>query len=170
MLSTPWRGIRQIEFTGCQLYVDEGACVRFEYEVSGGLLLGVEILSSRWYFTDPGPTLRVYESSPATGARPGSTLVRCTRAAVDSDSFEAEDDATLEQTGEWTTVRTSRTRSRRPCRWRETRASSSRSTAGGTLQRGAQRVLPRGGLIAPAACVDCVIDPKPAKWASGVRH
>ena len=106
MLSTPWRGIRQIEFTGCQLYVDEGACVRFEYEVSGGLLLGVEILSSRWYFTDPGPTLRVYESSPATGARPGSTLVRCTRAAVDSDSFEAEDDATLEQIGEWTTVYT----------------------------------------------------------------
>ena len=104
MLSTPWRGIRHIEATGRQLYVDEGACVRFEYEVSGGLLLGVEILSSRWYFTDPGPTLRVYESSPATGARPGSTLVRCTRAAVDSDSFEAEDDATLEQTGEWTTV------------------------------------------------------------------
>ena len=104
MLSTPWRGIRHIEATGRQLYVDEGACVRFEYEATGGLLLGVEILSSRWYFTDPGPTLRVYESSPATGARPGSTLVRCTRAAVDSDSFEAEDDATLEQTGEWTTV------------------------------------------------------------------
>ena len=106
MLSTPWRGIRHIEETGHQLYVDEGACVRFEYEASGGLLLGVEILSSRWYFTDPGPTLRVYESSPATGARPGSTLVRCTRAAVDSDSFEAEDDATLEQMGEWTTVYT----------------------------------------------------------------
>ena len=106
MLCTPWRGIRHIEGTGYQLYVDEGACVRFEYEASGGLLLGVEILSSRWYFTDPGPTLRVYESSPATGARPGSTLVRCTRAAVDSDSFEAEDDATLEQTGEWTTVYT----------------------------------------------------------------
>ena len=104
MLSTPWRGIRHIEGTGYQLYVDEGACVRFEYEASGGLLLGVEILSSRWYFTDPGPTLRVYESSPATGARPGITLVGCTRAAVDSDSFEAEDDATLEQTGEWTTV------------------------------------------------------------------
>ena len=106
MLCTPWRGIRHIEGTGYQLYVDEGACVRFEYEASGGLLLGVEILSSRWYFTDPGPTLRVYESSPATGARPGSTLVRCTRAAVDSDSFEAEDDATLEETGEWTTVYT----------------------------------------------------------------
>ena len=104
MLCTPWRGIRHIEGTGYQLYVDEGACVRFEYEASGGLLLGVEILSSRWYFTDPGPTLRVYESSPATGARPGITLVGCTRAAVDSDSFEAEDDATLEQTGEWTTV------------------------------------------------------------------
>ena len=106
MLCTPWRGIRHIEGTGYQLYVDEGACVRFEYEASGGLLLGVEILSSRWYFTDPGPTLRVYESSPATGARPGITLVGCTRAAVDSDSFEAEDDATLEQTGEWTTVYT----------------------------------------------------------------
>ena len=106
MLCTPWRGIRQIEINGYQLYVDEGACVRFEYEASGGLLLGVEILSSRWYFTDPGPTLRVYESSPATVARPGSTLVRCKRAAVDSDSFEAEDDATLEQTGEWTTVYT----------------------------------------------------------------
>ena len=106
MLCTPWRGIRHIEGTGYQLYVDEGACVRFEYEASGGLLLGVEILSSRWYFTDPGPTLRVYESSPATGALPGSTLVKCTRAAIDSDSFEAEDDATLEQTGEWTTVYT----------------------------------------------------------------
>ena len=106
MLCTPWRGIRHIEGTGYQLYVDEGACVRFEYEASGGLLLGVEILSSRWYFTDPGPTLRVYESSPATGARPGITLVGCTRAAIDSDSFEAEDDATLEQTGEWTTVYT----------------------------------------------------------------
>ena len=106
MLCTPWRGIRHIEGTGYQLYVDEGACVRFEYEASGGLLLGVEILSSRWYFTDPGPTLRVYESSPATGARPGITLVGCTRAAVDSDSFEAEDDATLEQIGEWTTVYT----------------------------------------------------------------
>ena len=106
MLCTPWRGIRHIEGTGYQLYVDEGACVRFEYEASGGLLLGVEILSSRWYFTDPGPTLRVYESSPATGARPGITLVGCTRAAVDSDSFEAEDDATLEQMGEWTTVYT----------------------------------------------------------------
>ena len=106
MLCTPWRGIRHIEGRGYQLYVDEGACVRFEYEASGGLLLGVEILSSRWYFTDPGPTLRVYESSPATGALPGSTLVKCTRAAIDSDSFEAEDDATLEQTGEWTTVYT----------------------------------------------------------------
>ena len=106
MLCTPWRGIRHIEGRGYQLYVDEGACVRFEYEASGGLLLGVEILSSRWYFTDPGPTLRVYESSPATGARPGITLVGCTRAAVDSDSFEAEDDATLEQMGEWTTVYT----------------------------------------------------------------
>ena len=106
MLCTPWRGIRHIEGTGYQLYVDEGACVRFEYEASGGLLLGVEILSSRWYFTDPGPTLRVYESSPATGALPGSTLVKCTRAAIDSDSFESEDDATLEQTGEWTTVYT----------------------------------------------------------------
>ena len=107
MLCTPWRGIRHVEGRGYQLYVDEGACVRFEYEASGGLLLGVEILSSRWYFTDPGPTLRVYESSPATdGARPGITLVGCTRAAVDSDSFEAEDDATLEQTGEWTTVYT----------------------------------------------------------------
>ena len=104
MLSTPWRGIRHIEGTGYQLYVDEGACMRFEYEASGGLLLGVEILSSRWLFPVEAPTLRVYESSPATGARPGSTLVRCTRAAVDSDSFEAEDDATLEQTGEWTTV------------------------------------------------------------------
>ena len=82
MLSTPYRGIRHIEGTGYQLYVDEGACVRFEYEASGGLLLGVEILSSRWYFTDPGPTLRVYESSPATGARPGITLVGCTRAAA----------------------------------------------------------------------------------------
>ena len=106
MMCTPWRGIRHIEAMGYQLYVDEGACVRFEYEASGGLLLGVEILSSRWYFTDPGPTLRVYESSPATVARPGSTLVRCKRAAVDSDSFEAEDDATLEQMGEWTTVYT----------------------------------------------------------------
>ena len=106
MLCTPWRGIRHIEGRGYQLYVDEGACVRFEYEASGGLLLGVEILSSRWYFTDPGPTLRVYESSPATGALPGSTLVKCTRAAIDSDSFEAEDDATMEQTGEWTTVYT----------------------------------------------------------------
>ena len=33
-------------------------------------------------------------------------MARCTRAAIDSDSFEAEDDATLEQTGEWTTVYT----------------------------------------------------------------
>ena len=106
MLSTPWRGIRHIEATGRQLYVDEGACVRFEYEASGGLLLGVEILSSRWLFPVEAPTLRVYESSPATVARPGSTLVRCKRAAVDSDSFEAEDDATLEETGEWTTVYT----------------------------------------------------------------
>ena len=106
MLSTPWRGIRHIEATGRQLYVDEGACVRFEYEASGGLLLGVEILSSRWLFPVEAPTLRVYESSPATVARPGSTFVRCTRAAVDSDSFEAEDDATLEETGEWTTVYT----------------------------------------------------------------
>ena len=108
MLSTPWRGIRQIEFTGCQLYVDEGACVRFEYMASGGLLLGVEILSSRWYFTDPAerPQLRVYDSSPqnGNGCLRGSTSVKETRAAVDSDSFEAEDDATLEQTGEWTTV------------------------------------------------------------------
>ena len=30
MLCTPWRGIRHIEVTGHQLYVDEGACVRFE--------------------------------------------------------------------------------------------------------------------------------------------
>ena len=110
MLCTPWRGIRHIEGTGYQLYVDEGACVRFEYEASGGLLLGVEILSSRWYFTDPAerPQLRVYDSSPQNGndCLRGSTSVKCTRAAIDSDSFEAEDDATLEQTGEWTTVYT----------------------------------------------------------------
>ena len=103
MLCTPWRGIRHIEGTGYQLYVDEGACMRFEYEASGGLLLGVEILSSRWLFVGvEAPTLRV--SSPQHGALRGSTSVKCTRAAVDSDSFEAEDDATLEQTGEWTTV------------------------------------------------------------------
>ena len=110
MLCTPWRGIRHIEVTGYQLYVDEGACVRFEYEASGGLLLGVEILSSRWYFTDPAerPQLRVYDSSPQNGndCLRGNTSVKCTRAAIDSDSFEAEDDATLEQTGEWTTVYT----------------------------------------------------------------
>ena len=108
MLCTPWRGIRHIEAMGYQLYVDEGACVRFEYMASGGLLLGVEILSSRWYFTDPAerPQLRVYDSSPQNGndCLRGSTSVKCTRAAIDSDSFEAEDDATLEQTGEWTTV------------------------------------------------------------------
>ena len=81
--------------------------MRFEYEASGGLLLGVEILSSRWLFVGvEAPTLRVYESSPATGARPGSTLVRCTRAAVDSDSFEAADASDLDETGEWTTVYT----------------------------------------------------------------
>ena len=110
MLCTPWRGIRHIEVTGHQLYVDEGACVRFEYEASGGLLLGVEILSSRWFLTEPPepPKLRVYDSSPQNGnsCLRGSTSVKCTRAAVDSDSFEAEDDATLEQTGEWTTVYT----------------------------------------------------------------
>ena len=108
MLCTPWRGIRHIEAMGYQLYVDEGACVHFEYMASGGLLLGVEILSSRWYFTDPAerPQLRVYDSLPenGNGCLRGSTSVKCTRAAVDSDSFEAEDDATLEQTGEWTTV------------------------------------------------------------------
>ena len=103
MLSTRWRGIRHIEATGRQLYVDEGACVRFEYEASGGLLLGVEILSSRWLFVGvEAPTLRV--SSPQHGVLRGSTSVKCTRAAVDSDSFEAEDDATLDETGEWTTV------------------------------------------------------------------
>ena len=152
MLSTPWRGIRQIEFTGCQLYVDEGACVRFEYEVSGGLLLGVEILSSRWYFTDPGPTLRVYESSPATGARPGSTLVRCTRAAVDSDSFEAEDDATLEQTGSGRPCTGSRTRSRRPCTLaRNTRVVVRATAAAALWQRGgAQRSAWR--FDCPTAC------------------
>ena len=110
MLCTPWRGIRHIEAMGYQLYVDAGACVRFEYMASGGLLLGVEILSSRWYFTDPAerPQLRVYDSSPqnGNGCLRGSTSVKETRAAVDSDSFEAEDDATLEQTGEWTTVYT----------------------------------------------------------------
>ena len=75
----------------------------FEYEASGGLLLGVEILSSRWYFTDPAeaPTLRV--SSPQNGVLRGSTSVKSTRAHVDSDSFE--DDATLDHAGEeWTTV------------------------------------------------------------------
>ena len=103
MLCTPWRGIRHIELTRCQLYVDEGACMSFEYEASGGLLLGVEILSSRWYFTDPAeaPTLRV--SSPQNGVLRGSTSVKSTRAHVDSDSFE--DDATLDHAGEeWTTV------------------------------------------------------------------
>jgi hypothetical protein len=105
MLCTPWRGIRHIEVTGHQLYVDEGACVRFEYEASGGLLLGVEILSSRWFFDEPGeaPALRVYESSLATGARPGSTSVKCTRADAESDSFEAANDD-LDQVWEWTTV------------------------------------------------------------------
>ncbi len=103
MLSTPWRGIRHIEGSGYQLYVDEGACMRFEYEASGGLLLGVEILSSRWLFVGvEAPTLRV--SSPQHDVLPGTTSVKCTRAAVDSDSFEAEDDATLDETGEWTTV------------------------------------------------------------------
>ena len=108
MLCTPWRGIRHIEVTGYQLYVDEGACVRFEYEASGGLLLGVEILSSRWLFDEPGeaPALRVYDSSPqnGNGCLRGSTSVKCTRADVDSDSFEAADDD-LDQIGvEWTTV------------------------------------------------------------------
>ena len=103
MLSTPYRGIRHIEGTGYQLYVDEGACMRFEYEASGGLLLGVEILSSRWLFVGvEAPTLRV--SSPQHGVLRGSTSVKSTRAVVDSDSFEAADDATLDETGEWTTV------------------------------------------------------------------
>ena len=82
MLCTPWRGIRHIEGTGYQLYVDEGACVRFEYEASGGLLLGVEILSSRWLFVGvEAPTLRV--SSPQHDVLPGTTSVKSTRAAVD---------------------------------------------------------------------------------------
>ena len=103
MLSTPYRGIRHIEGSGYQLYVDEGACMRFEYEASGGLLLGVEILSSRWLFVGvEAPTLRV--SSPQHGVLRGGTSVKSTRAAVDSDSFEAADDATLDETGEWTTV------------------------------------------------------------------
>jgi hypothetical protein len=103
MLSTPWRGIRHIEGTGYQLYVDEGACMRFEYEASGGLLLGVEILSSRWLFVGvEAPTLRV--SSPQHDVLPGTTSVKCTRAAVDSDSFEAADASDLDETGEWTTV------------------------------------------------------------------
>ena len=112
MLCTPWRGIRHIEVTGHQLYVDEGACVRFEYEASGGLLLGVEILSSRWFFDEPGeaPALRVYDSSPQNGndCLRGSMSVQCTRADVNSDSFEAPDDDDLVQyldiTAEWTTV------------------------------------------------------------------
>ena len=112
MLCTPWRGIRHIEETGHQLYVDEGACVRFEYEASGGLLLGVEILSSRWFFDEPGeaPALRVYDSSPqnGNGCLRGSMSVKCTRADVNSDSFEAPDDDDLVQyldiTAEWTTV------------------------------------------------------------------
>ena len=112
MLCTPWRGIRHIEVTGHQLYVDEGACVRFEYEASGGQLLGVEILSSRWFFDEPGeaPALRVYDSSPqnGNGCLRGSMSVKCTRADVNSDSFEAPDDDDLVQyldiTAEWTTV------------------------------------------------------------------
>ena len=103
MLCTPWRGIRHIEETGYQLYVDEGACVRFEYEASGGLLLGVEILSSRWLFVGvEAPTLRV--SSLQHDVLPGTTSVKSTRAAVDSDSFEAADASDLDETGEWTTV------------------------------------------------------------------
>ena len=105
MLCTPWRGIRHIEVTGHQLYVDEGACVRFEYEASGGQLLGVEILSSRWFFDEPGPALRVYDSSPqnGNGCLRGSTSVKETRADATSDSFEAADDD-LDQVWEWTTV------------------------------------------------------------------
>ena len=103
MLSTPYRGIRHIEGTGYQLYVDEGACMRFEYEASGGLLLGVEILSSRWLFVGvEAPTLRV--SSLQHDVLPGTTSVKSTRAAVDSDSFEAADASDLDETGEWTTV------------------------------------------------------------------
>ena len=107
MLCTPWRGIRHIEVTGHQLYVDEGACVRFEYEASGGMLLGVEILSSRWFLTEPPepPKLRLYDSSPqnGNGCLRGSTSVKETCADADSDSFEAADDYHI-QTGEWTTV------------------------------------------------------------------
>ena len=109
MLSTPYRGIRHIEGTGYQLYVDEGACMRFEYEASGGLLLGVEILSSRWFLTEPPepPKLRVYDSLPQNGhgCLRGSTSVKETRADADSDSFEAaDDDSYAVRFGEWTTV------------------------------------------------------------------
>ena len=109
MLCTPWRGIRHIEGTGYQLYVDEGACMRFEYEASGGLLLGVEILSSRWFLTEPPepPKLRVYDSLPQNGhgCLRGSTSVKETRADADSDSFEAaDDDSYAVRFGEWTTV------------------------------------------------------------------
>ena len=86
--------------------------MRFEYEASGGQLLGVEILSSRWFFDEPGeaPALRVYDSSPqnGNGCLRGSMSVKCTRADVNSDSFEAPDDDDLVQyldiTAEWTTV------------------------------------------------------------------
>ena len=87
--------------------------MRFEYMASGGLLLGVEILSSRWLFVGvEAPTLRV--SSPQHDVLRGTTSVKCTRAAVDSDSFEAEDDATLEQTGSGRPCAVTPPRSRRP--------------------------------------------------------
>ena len=50
-LSTRWAGIHDIETHAGQLYVDEGAAVRFEYEIpesAASALVSVELLSSRW--------------------------------------------------------------------------------------------------------------------------
>mmetsp|Transcript_22606 Transcript_22606/g.67818 ORF Transcript_22606/g.67818 Transcript_22606/m.67818 type:complete len:326 (+) Transcript_22606:244-1221(+) len=117
-LATPWRGIGEIETAGGQMYVDEGACVRFEYAVPRGpsrRLLAVEILSSRWTLSaemradreiralrdidgSEAPALRVYaaaaKGNDAARPRPedllpGSTSVEARRSSVAAASFEA---------------------------------------------------------------------------------
>ena len=96
-LTTRWAGIHDIESHAGQIYVDEGACVRFEFEMPRGIsqrLLGVELLSSRWTLSPEMRedreirTLRDLDASEA----PIFRLYHASEGAHDDDDDDVEDD------------------------------------------------------------------------------
>ena len=123
------RAVAQVDDSAGQLYVDEGACVRFEYAPPAGLaarLLGVEILSSRWTLSaemrenreiralrddaSDSPVLRVYKRDAAKGDPStllrGETVVRRVRASTSSADFGRPGSPRLDAADEWTYVST----------------------------------------------------------------